>query len=116
MLSRLQYLVEGFFESSAALLHSVGLTPNRATTIGFMFTLATGLLYYGGIPSASTWLAAWILLLGASYFDALDGAMARRFHSVSRTGGILDSVLDRIGEIVLYSALGLGGLVDFRIS
>ncbi len=46
-------------------------------------------------------MAAWAILLVASYFDALDGAMARRFQLVSKTGGILDSVLDRIGEMVL---------------
>ena len=56
-----------------------------------------------------------MFLLVASYFDAIDGAMARRFQMVSRTGGILDSVLDRIGEMVLYSSIALSGLVDIRI-
>jgi len=115
MLSRLQYLVEGLFESSAVLFHNAGFTPNGATSLGFVLTLAAGLFYYGGISTTSAWLLAWILLLVASYFDALDGAMARRFQLVSRAGGILDSVLDRIGEMILYSAIGLGGLVDFRI-
>ncbi len=115
MLSRLQYLVEGLFESSAVLFHNAGFTPNGATSVGFVLTLAAALFYYGGISTTSTWLFAWVLLLVASYFDALDGAMARRFQLVSRTGGILDSVLDRIGEIILYSVIGLGGLVDFWI-
>ena len=60
-------------------------------------------------------MAAWSLLLIASFFDAMDGAMARRFQLVSKTGGILDSVLDRIGEMVLYSTIALSGLVDLRI-
>jgi archaetidylinositol phosphate synthase len=115
MLSRLQYLVEGFFESSAVAFHKAGFSPNLTTIVGFVLTVAVGVMYYAGLPSMSTWLVAWVLLLVASYFDALDGAMARRFRLVSRAGGVLDSVLDRIGEIVLYSAIGLGGLVDLRI-
>ncbi len=55
-------------------------------------------------------------LLVSGYFDALDGAMARRFFQVSKVGGVLDSVLDRIGEIALYSGLAFGGAVDFRIA
>ena len=100
MLSRLQYLVEGFFESSAVLFRNAGLSPNLTTLVGFGLTVAAGLLYYGGLSSTSTWLVAWVLLLAASYFDAVDGAMARRFKLVSRTGGVLDSVLDRIGEMI----------------
>src|SRR5262245_7713253 len=115
MLSRIQYLVEGFFESSATIFHKAGFTPNVATSVGFVLTLASGFFYSEGLSSGAGWLAAWSLLLIASYFDALDGAMARRFQLVSKTGGILDSVLDRIGEIVLYSTIALSGLVDLRI-
>ncbi len=115
MLSRLQYLVEGFFESSAVVFKKAGLSPNLLTFLGFALTLLTAFLYYQGLSSLSTWLAASTLLVLASYFDALDGAMARRFLLVSQIGGILDSVLDRIGEIALYSGIALGGLVDFRI-
>src|SRR6266581_8037868 len=99
MLSRLQYLVEGFFESSATVFHNAGFSPNLTTLIGFALTIVAGFFYYEGLTFFSTWFVAWVLLIVASYFDALDGAMARRFHQVSRIGGILDSILDRIGEI-----------------
>jgi len=115
MLSRLQYFVEGFFESSASVFKKAGLSPNLITILGFVLTLLASLAYYQWLSSALTWLAASVLLLLASYFDALDGAMARRFLKVSRLGGILDSVFDRIGEIALYTGIALGGLVDFRL-
>ncbi len=115
MLSRLQYFVEGFFESSATVFKKAGLSPNFITILGFALTLLTSFVYYQWFSSALTWLAASVLLLLASYFDALDGAMARRFLKVSRLGGILDSVFDRIGEIALYTGIALGGLVDFRL-
>ncbi len=55
------------------------------------------------------------LIIGA-YFDAVDGAMARRYHQISKMGGILDSVLDRVGEIALYAGLFIGGLVPGWLS
>ena len=62
---------------------------------------------------SSNWLilGAVLALLVGAYLDAVDGAMARRYHQISKLGGILDSVLDRLGEIFLYSGLLLGGLV-----
>ena len=62
------------------------------------------------------WFAAVVSLVLSGYFDALDGAMARRFRLVTQTGGVLDSILDRIGEISIYSGLAVGGLVDFRLA
>src|SRR5712692_846128 len=115
MLSRLQYLVEGFFESSATIFYRARFTPNITTSIGFILTVGSAFFYYAKLSLVSGWLAAWILLMVASYFDAIDGAMARRFQVVSRTGGVLDSVLDRVGEMVLYSFIALSGLVDLRI-
>jgi archaetidylinositol phosphate synthase len=61
-------------------------------------------------------LGAILALLIGAYFDAVDGAMARRYHQISKMGGILDSVLDRVGEIVLYVGLFIGGLVPGWLS
>lgn len=115
MLSRLQYLVEDFFESSATIFYRARFTPNITTSIGFILTVGSAFFYYEKLSLVSGWLAAWILLMVAGYFDAMDGAMARRFQMVSRAGGVLDSVLDRVGEMVLYSSIALSGLVDLRI-
>lgn len=53
-----------------------------------------------------------MVLVIAGYFDAVDGAMARKYSKVSRFGGVLDSILDRISEIALYAGLMAGGLVS----
>src|SRR5207245_8837274 len=42
--------------------------------------------------------------------------MARRYHQISKMGGILDSVLDRVSEIALYAGLAIGGLVPGWLS
>ena len=112
MLSRIQYLVEGHFQRTAGAFHQSGLSPNSVTLFGFLLTALTAVFY--GTGFGSNWLilgAVFALLVGA-YLDAVDGAMARRYHQISKLGGILDSVLDRIGEIFLYSGLLIGGLVS----
>jgi archaetidylinositol phosphate synthase len=111
MLSRLQFLVEGFFQSSSKIFHRAGLSPNSLTFIGFLLALAAGTLYWGGL-SGWEWVAAVLVLLIGSFFDAVDGAMARKYAKVSKFGGVLDSVLDRIGEIALYAGLLAGSLVQ----
>lgn len=116
MLSGLQHVVEGFFESSAGLFKKAGLSPNSITVLGFVLTVATFLFYSRGLRVGWEQAAAIITLLVASYFDALDGAMARRYRLVSKLGGILDSILDRLGELLLYSGLAIGSLVDFRVA
>lgn len=110
MLSRLQFLVEGFFQSSSRFFHRAGLSPNSLTVVGFSLSVAASLLYWGRLIGWE-WVAALLVLLVGSYFDAVDGAMARKYAKVSRFGGILDSVLDRVGEIVIYAGLIAGALV-----
>jgi archaetidylinositol phosphate synthase len=111
MLSRFQFLVEGFFQSSSKLFHRAGLSPNSLTLIGFLLALVAGTLYWGGL-SGWEWIGAILVLLIGSFFDAVDGAMARKYAKVSKFGGVLDSVLDRVGEIALYAGLLAGSLVQ----
>ena len=116
MLSKIQYLVEGHFQRAAGALSKTGFTPNSVTSIGFLLTLVASLLYSSGLGTVwLVWGTVLALLIGA-YFDAIDGAMARRYHQTSKMGGILDSVLDRIGEIALYIGLFAGGLVPGWLS
>src|SRR2546427_4597541 len=115
MLSRIQFLVEGFFQSSSRLFHRAGLSPNSLTVIGFLLSIFASTFYWGGL-SGLEWGAAILVLLVGSFFDAVDGAMARKYASVSRFGGVLDSVLDRLGEIALYAGLAAGALISFWLA
>lgn len=111
MLSRLQFLVEGFFQSSSKLFHRAGLSPNSLTVIGFMLSLVAATFYWGGL-SGWEWPGVILVLVIGSFFDAVDGAMARKYAKVSKFGGVLDSVLDRIAEIALYVGLLAGSLIQ----
>lgn len=115
MLSRIQYLVEGVFQSSSRLFHRVGLSPNSLTSIGFLLWLIVSALYWGGL-SGWEWEAATLALVVAGFLDAVDGAMARKYATVSKFGGVLDSVLDRLGEIAVYAGLASGALISFWLA
>jgi archaetidylinositol phosphate synthase len=116
MLSKIQYLVEGHFQQAAGAFNKTGFAPNSVTGVGFLLTLVASVFYSTGL--GTTWLVsgAILALLVGAYFDAVDGAMARRYHQISKMGGILDSVLDRVGEISLYAGLFIGGLVQGWLS
>ncbi|HUK66690.1 MAG TPA: CDP-alcohol phosphatidyltransferase family protein [Anaeromyxobacteraceae bacterium] len=51
-------------------------------------------------------LGGWLYLLGAS-LDFVDGRVARATLTTSRAGAFLDSMLDRVGELLVFGALAL---------
>src|SRR5438094_9973952 len=114
MLSRIQFLVEGFFQSSSKLFYRAGFSPNSLTVIGFLLSIVASTFYWGGL-SGLEWGTAILVLLVGSFLDAVDGAMARKCARVSRFGGILDSVLERVGEFALNSGMIAGVLLLYGI-
>lgn len=81
-----------------------GLTPNMLTIAGVLLNGVVAIIIGAG------WIeAGGILLLVASAFDMLDGAVARATGNITPFGGFFDSTLDRYSEAVVY----LGLLVYF---
>src|SRR6266571_1233744 len=64
MLSRIQYLVEGVFQSSSRVFHRAGLSPNSLTALGFSLWIVASILYWGGL-SGWEWGATIVVLLVA---------------------------------------------------
>ena len=62
--------------------------------LGSIYLLASGAFFWAGC-----------LILGASIFDMLDGAVARVKNETSRFGAFLDSTLDRYSEAFVYFGL-----------
>ena len=96
----------------ARFLHSLGLTPNAITLLGFGVSVA------GAYLVASGWLlAGGIVFLVGGTLDLFDGALARLTGKASPFGALLDSVFDRLGEAALFVGLGIYGLgADFTDS
>jgi CDP-diacylglycerol---glycerol-3-phosphate 3-phosphatidyltransferase len=85
---------------AVGLLQTAGVSPNALTYTGFILTALTAVLLAGGY---FRWGA--LLLLVASIFDMLDGALARATEQSSRFGAFLDSTLDRYSESITFLAL-----------
>jgi len=87
-------------EPPARLLLALHIHPNAITAVGFAvaaaaaYLLAEGRLWQGGI----------VMLAGAA-MDMYDGAVARLGGKESTFGAMLDSVLDRLGEVVVLFGL-----------
>src|SRR6266566_2111435 len=75
MLSRIQYLVEGIFQSSSRLFHRAGLSPNSLTALGFLLWLVASVLYWGGL-SGWEWGAAILVIVIAGFLDAVYAGLA----------------------------------------
>ena len=76
------------------------LSPNTLTVIGLLINALSGLLIGVGLI-----VAGGIVLLLASVFDILDGAVARVTGKVYRYGAFLDSTTDRYAECFTYVGL-----------
>jgi CDP-diacylglycerol--glycerol-3-phosphate 3-phosphatidyltransferase len=81
-------------------LAKLGLTPNLLTLVGLALNAGVAIVLGLGQPQLGG-----VLLLLASAFDMLDGAVARATNSVTRFGGFLDSTLDRYSEVVIFAGL-----------
>ncbi len=81
-------------------LARTGMTANMATLLGFLLNAGVAAVIASGHPRIGG-----VLLLIASAFDMVDGAIARATKSVSKFGGFFDSTLDRYSEIVVYLGL-----------
>ncbi len=86
-------------------LARLGLSANVLTVVGLLLNAGVALVIASGHPR---WGGA--LLLVASAFDMLDGAVARATGTITRFGGFLDSTLDRYSEAVVF-----GGLLIFLL-
>jgi CDP-diacylglycerol--glycerol-3-phosphate 3-phosphatidyltransferase len=95
--------VRGAAAPLAVGLGRLGLTPNHLTLIGFVITVVGAVLV-----GQQHWLAGGIVIFLGGAFDLLDGALARASGTTSRLGAFLDSVFDKVGEVIVYLGLVFG--------
>ena len=84
----------------ASALIRLRLSPNVLTLSGIVFASASAaLLGLGHLAIGGA------VMLGASAFDTLDGAVARATGRVSSFGALLDSTVDRVSESIVLLGL-----------
>ena len=53
-----------------------------------------------------------VVLLVAGFFDIVDGQVARVSQKVTKSGGFLDSVFDKIAEVAIFLGILVGGFAE----
>jgi CDP-diacylglycerol---glycerol-3-phosphate 3-phosphatidyltransferase len=78
-------------------LAACGIGPNLVTLAGVFVTLMVPVELL-----QEKWIGAGLWLLGAGFFDVLDGALARNSGLKRPFGAFWDSTLDRISEAIVF--------------
>ncbi|TDI93426.1 MAG: CDP-alcohol phosphatidyltransferase family protein [Chloroflexi bacterium] len=95
--------ISRWFERPAvSLLVALKFTPTAATLVGLIIA---GVAAY--FVSQGDFLVGGALVLVSSAFDLLDGGIARSTGRVSKRGALVDSVFDRVAEVVVLLGLAV---------
>ncbi|MDQ1318372.1 MAG: CDP-diacylglycerol---glycerol-3-phosphate 3-phosphatidyltransferase [Candidatus Poribacteria bacterium] len=86
----------------AKVLAGIGITANALTITGLLFGIAAGVF----IALGRLKLAGILILIGGS-FDMFDGAVARASNKNTPFGALLDSVVDRYSEGIIFLGLAI---------
>ncbi|MFP3144776.1 MAG: archaetidylinositol phosphate synthase [Caldisphaera sp.] len=106
MLGKLRkYVNEVLPKTVGKYLSKIGLTPNGATLIGFMFAIIAPILAYYRI-----YVLIPIMIVLSGLMDVVDGAIARATNKTTKFGAYLDSLTDRISDMLFFLALIFAGV------
>ena len=88
------------YRAILAFLLWTGIRPWQLTLLSLVLNVASGALILSG-----EWFAAGVVLLFAGLADVFDGSVARQRRTEGRSGAFMDSVLDRVSDMILFSTL-----------
>lgn len=75
----------------------IGASPNVISLLGFLVALFAALILF-----FFQWFVIYgLLVFCAGLLDGVDGEVARRTDRISLTGGFLDSLLDRLADVII---------------
>lgn len=88
------------YRAILAFLVWTGIRPWQLTLLSLACTIVAGALIVTG-----AWFVAGLAVFAASLADVFDGSVARHRGEAKRSGAFMDSVLDRVSDMVLFSCL-----------
>lgn len=92
--------LRGLLAPVVAALERAGVTPMAVTMTGLVLSFVGA-----GFVAAGRLRAGALVLVISGLCDTIDGSLARSSGQASRFGAFLDSTLDRVAELVYFSAL-----------
>ena len=117
MLNNLRERFDPLFEKVGCGFASLGFGPSFWTWIGLGLSIISAIMFSLHSPAigvdwyTATFLGSLFLIL-AGFFDVVDGAVARVTKRTSPLGGYLDSVLDKVSEIIVFVGILIGNFTN----
>ena len=110
MLNNLRDSLRPYLQNIGRVFASTGVSPNVWTVVGLVLAFGASLIY--GINFEYSLILGGIILLVSGFFDIVDGQVARYTNKISKTGGFLDSVFDKIAEVAIFFGILIGGYTE----
>ena len=107
MLDRLRGRLEASLGAVGRAFAKVEGSPTAWTSLGLVIALLAAAAYATGRYHGE--LLGGVLVLVGGWFDIVDGAVAKVTNRASKRGAFLDSTLDRVAEVALFTGILLGG-------
>ena len=117
MLNNLRNRFDPIIEKVGRGFASLGFGPSFWTWVGLGLSIISAIMFSVHSPAigvdwyTATFLGSLFLLL-AGFFDVVDGAVARVTKRTSALGGYLDSVLDKVSEIIIFVGILIGSFTN----
>ncbi len=110
MLNNLRDSLKPTLEKIGKTFAATGLSPNVFTVIGLIFAFVSSIVY--GLGYEYSLIIGGIILLVSGFFDIVDGQVARYTKKMSKKGGFLDSVFDKIAEVAIFFGILVGNYTE----
>jgi archaetidylinositol phosphate synthase len=94
-----------YLEPVAEVCIQLGLTPNQISLLSVIFGLACAVSFYG-----NQFFLGVLLLFISAILDLVDGSVARKMHSQSNFGAVVDWIADKYVDCFALLGIGLSGL------
>ena len=110
MLNNLRESLKPYLQSIGRIFASTGISPNVWTVVGLIFAFVSSIVY--GINFEFSLILGGVILLISGFFDIVDGQVARYTNKITKSGGFLDSIFDKIAEVSIFFGILIGGYAE----
>ncbi len=110
MLNNLRDSLQPHLEKIGKGFASTGISLNGWSCISLVFAFASAFIFGWNVESSL--IIGGIVLLLAGFFDIVDGQVARVSQKITKFGGFLDSVFDKIAEVAIFLGILVGGFAE----
>ena len=110
MLNNLRDSLKPALEKVGKTFAATGLSPNVFTGIGLFCAFLSSIVY--GFGYEYSLIIGGVVLLISGFFDIVDGQVARYANKISKSGGFLDSIFDKIAEVSIFFGILIGNYTE----